>query len=400
MPTGLDLREQRGRVVDQMREITDTAENEDRTLSEDERARFDELERQFAELGERTERTEAQEARERELNAPARTGSARTHDRSGDAPLDEQFRELGRGERRAVVVNFADEDTRGHRDLLVGTDTAGGYTVPTTFVARLYEFMVERASVRRTNVTTMTTTSGETMQVPKLTGHSQAQWIGEAATIPESDPTFGQIELNAYKAGKMLQLSSELLADSAINVLDVVARDAGYALGELTGAAYLTGTGTGQPAGILSAVTAGATDSATTAALTYDLLYTLFFSVIEPYRQNSYWMMNDNTMQQLVTIKDADGYSILQRDVTSGFPMRLFGRPIVTDHNMPDVASGNRSVLFGWFGAYYIRDVGQMRFERSNDWAFDQDLITFRSLMRTDGRLVDTSGAIKALVHS
>ena len=54
-----------------------------------------------------------------------------------------------------------------------------------------------------------------------------------------------------------------------------------------------------------------------------------------------------------------------------------------------------KSVLFGDFSAYYIRDVRELRVERSDDYTFNQDLVTFRALLRTDGDLIDTSGAIK-----
>ena len=79
----------------------------------------------------------------------------------------------------------------------------------------------------------------------------------------------------------------------------------------------------------------------------------------------------------------------------SGGELSLLGRPVVIDTNVADTGVSVKSVLFGDFSAYYIRDVRELRVERSDDYAFNQDLVTFRGLLRTDGDLIDTTGAIK-----
>lgn len=50
-----------------------------------------------------------------------------------------------------------------------------------------------------------------------------------------------------------------------------------------------------------------------------------------------------------------------------------------------------KSIAFGDFSGYYIRDVGSVRFERSDDFAIGSDLVTFRAVLRTDGDLVDAN---------
>jgi HK97 family phage major capsid protein len=62
---------------------------------------------------------------------------------------------------------------------------------------------------------------------------------------------------------------------------------------------------------------------------------------------------------------------------------------------MPATALGARSVLFGDFSRYFVRLAGGIRFERSDEYAFNADLITYRALMRGDGALMDTTGALK-----
>ncbi|RMH85150.1 MAG: phage major capsid protein [Actinomyces sp.] len=79
----------------------------------------------------------------------------------------------------------------------------------------------------------------------------------------------------------------------------------------------------------------------------------------------------------------------------AGEPSTLLGRPVVTDTNVADAGLSAESIAFGDFSAYYIRDVRGVRVERSVDFAFQNDLVTWRFLFRTDGDLVDETGAIK-----
>lgn len=62
------------------------------------------------------------------------------------------------------------------------------------------------------------------------------------------------------------------------------------------------------------------------------------------------------------------------------------------------MAANAYSIAFGDFAAYYvIRDVVGIQFDRSDDFAFNLDLVSFRALLRTDGtRVLDGSaGAVK-----
>lgn len=396
MPTALDLKRDRAQKVGEAREVLETAEGENRDLTSEEQQKYDRLDSEITALGNRIDRQETQEQRDRDLAAvdpPDGPGQPEGGSREDVDGLADRFRQLARGETNAVDVAFS------QRDLTTGVDTAGGHTVPTSFVADLYESMQEMSAIRETRVRTITTSSGEQMQFPKKTGRGSAGLVSEGGVIPESDPSFGQITVGAYKYGQMMQLSYELLDDTAVNLLDVIARDAGEALGEATGEHFVTGDGTSKPTGVLTASTVGVTAAALD-DITTDELLSLLHSVIRPYRRRGEWMMEDSTVELIRKKKDSDGQYIWQPGLQAGEPDRLWARPVVVDHNMPVAATGNKSVLFGDFSAYLIRDVAQMRFERSREFAFDTDLVSFRSLMRTDGQMLDTSGAIKAIQQS
>ena len=81
-----------------------------------------------------------------------------------------------------------------------------------------------------------------------------------------------------------------------------------------------------------------------------------------------------------------------------GQPDMLLGKPVATDPNVAAAGNSAKSVLFGDFSAFWVRLAGGVRFERSDDFAFSSDLVTFKVVARADGMTVDQTGAIKAFV--
>ncbi len=286
-------------------------------------------------------------------------------------------------------------------DLVKGTTTAGGYTVPTGFVNRLQQHLVEAAAIRQTNAQVIQTDSGEDLPFPKTTGHGAAVLVAEGVALSESDPAFGQITLNAYKFGQLEQASRELIEDTAVDLLGYLAEAAGRAIGTVTDTYFVTGTGTAQPQGIANAPTAGKTGTTgqTLTVIANDLI-DLYHSLTTGYRSRATWVMNDLSAAILRKLRDDTGGTGLgnflwQPGLQAGQPDTIFNRPVITDPNMAVMAANAYSIAFGDFSAYYvIRDVAAVRFERSDDFAFANDLVSFRSIFRTDGKqLINGSAA-------
>lgn len=175
-----------------------------------------------------------------------------------------------------------------------------------------------------------------------------------------------------------------------------LAEAGGRALANGAGAHFITGTGTAQPNGVVNGSTLGITGAtAVSGAFTADNLIDLFFSVIGPYRTNGSWLMSDIGMRDTRKLKDGNNQYLWAPGLTAGEQSTILGRPVVTDTNVADPALSAKSVVFGDLSKYMIRDVRGVRVERSVDFAFQNDLITWRFLFRTDGDLIDTTGAVK-----
>ena len=118
--------------------------------------------------------------------------------------------------------------------------------------------------------------------------------------------------------------------------------------------------------------------------------------MIAPYRQSRscYWICRDKTVASLRKLTDTNGRPVWEPSMVLGSPDLLLGKPVVADPYMPALASSAIGLAFGDFSQYFVRLVGGVRFERSDDYAFGTDLVSFRCLIRGDGTLVD-SNAIK-----
>ena len=380
------------RAETEIRSIFDAADGRD--LTSEELASVDRLDGEVRSLGDRVAELMEQEQRSRDA-ADALARLAPLDGPDGGADVDDvgaQLRSFLRGEQRSVVV--APE----RRDLVKGTATAGGNTVPTTFYGRLVEHMVEVSGVLAAGPTLLETASGESIEVPTTTAFSTAALTAEAAAIAESDPEFAKRTLGAYKYGVTIQVSRELIDDTAVDLLGFIAAQAGRAVGNALGAALVTGSGSSQPAGVATQATAGKTGAATTP--TTDDLIDLMYSVISPYRASSSccWMFRDATAAHLRKLKDDNGQYLWQPSLVLGQPDMLLGKPVATDPNVAAADNSAKSVLFGDFAAYWVRLAGGVRFERSDDFAFSSDLVTFKVVARADGMTVDQTGAIKAFV--
>jgi HK97 family phage major capsid protein len=153
-----------------------------------------------------------------------------------------------------------------------------------------------------------------------------------------------------------------------------------------------------KPDGVIHGATLGKTGgTGVSGAFSSDDLIDLFFSVIAPYRRSpaATWMMADSSIATARKLKDTTGQYIWQPGLQAGVPDTILGKPVLTEPNMAAVATSAKSVLFGDMSTYFVRLAGGIRFERSDDFAFDTDLVTFRALLRADGALVDQTGAVK-----
>jgi HK97 family phage major capsid protein len=314
--------------------------------------------------------------------------------RAWEFPADEFARVVN--ERHAIRMGVTGSEFRA---LSVGVAATAGTVVPSsTFVNRLYDYMEVYNGMLRAPVTVITTAGGEQMDFPKVVTGGTATVTSELAAIGSADPTFGRMQLNAYKYGQLVRLSRELLEDTGVDIEGFLARDFGRALGRVTNVQYTVGTGSSAPQGVMTAVgtaTTGATGG--TGVPSFDNLIDVLYSVNSDYRSNgAVWMMRDSTAGYIRKLKDTDGQYLWQPSTQVGQPDRLLGFPVIENPAVAATGTGVLSIAFGDFSSFYVRMVGGVRVEQSTERYFDTDEVAWKAVMRTDSDLIDLTGSIKA----
>ena len=364
--------------VDDTRDMTGEEQTEWDTMNGD-IARFDV---RIAEMEDLIVRNDAAvEAAERYSDAAPVTSDV--------APGDvDVLRAMARGETRAAEFSVGQGEERA---ITVGGD---GGLVPTGFVNQLVSYLQENAALVGAGATILRTTSGEAMTVPRITAHPSAAIIAEAVAITASDPTTGSVTLNAYKYAFLTQVSTEFLTDEGVDIVAYLARIGGQALGNGFGGHVATGTGAGQPKGIVTAATTGKTGAAgNVGAPQATELIDLQHSVIAPYRgkASTGFCMSDTTLAGIRKLQDSNNQFLWSPGLTAGAPSTILGDKVVVDPNIADAALSAKSVIYGDLSGYFARFSGAIRVERSDDYAFNTDQATWRFIMRADGDLIDAN---------
>jgi len=287
------------------------------------------------------------------------------------------------------------------RDTLKSTATQA---LPVSVYPRFIEHLVEQTPVLRAGALLIQTASGDDLQVPKTTGFVTSNLIAEGSQITESDPTLGVTTLKAYGYKSFWQLSRELVEDSPANLLDALARGAATSLALAYGAHLATGTGTGQPSGYSNATVSvtgptgqgGGFGTQGTAGHGSDLLFDLYGTLAEPYLLSpAIGVLTRNaTLTVWRKIKEG-GSNKPMFDLTPvkpGSSANLLGMPAYVDPHIAAIGTSAKSLAFGDWSRYAVRIAGGVRVERSDEFAFQHDLVSFRAIIRLDGALVDANG--------
>lgn len=399
-----ELLEQRAKAWEQTKAILDKAADEKRDLTAEEESAFQNANADIDRIDKRRKDIESAEQRAADTEAALEAVLERRATQPDPvADPDTKYREFFAGKSGKAIEVRAEKPmgTYEFRTLSKLTAGAGANTVKTSFYEQLVAHLIDVAGLMKAGPTVLQTNTGEQIQVPKTTGHSSASLVAEAGTISASDPAFGQVPLDAYKYAFLIQVSNELVNDTSVDLLGYLSMQAGRALGNALGAQFITGTGSSQPQGIVPVATTGVTGGAgVSGAFTADNLIDLYFSVIQPYRDSAScaWLMRDATLGGVRKLKDTTNQYLWQPSLQVGAPDTLLGKPVYTDPTVAAVALSAASVLFGDFSQYFVRLVNGIRFERSDDYAFNTDLVTYRAIIRGDGDLVDVTGAVKKFV--
>lgn len=384
--TIIEMREKRAKLWNTMEGFLDTHRNDKGVLSAEDDATYSAMERDMTDLSNEIRRMERRDAMEAELNKPV------------GKPLTGMPEKADTDEKKGRASNAYKEDfgrhLRGkmpiHNVLSESTDADGGYLVPEEFERDIVTGL-DAANVVRSLAKVITTQNDR--KIPISVGHSVATWTAENAAFTESNPTFGQKEIDAYKLTDLIRVSVELLQDAAFPLEQYIANEFARAFGIAEEQAFCVGTGSGQPTGIFTANggTVGVTAAANN-AVTADELINLVYALKAPYRRNAKFLMNDATISAIRKLKDGNGVYLWQPSLQAGEPDKLLGYDLYTSPYVPTMAAGAFTVAFGDFRNYWIADRAGRIVQRLNELYATNGQVGFVATERVDGKVILPEG--------
>ena len=393
------LKFRRNSLVTEAQEILNASETEARSLTAEEREKFDRIMVDTDALKSDIQRAESLAATESEL----RTAQPRKVDAPAFDSTEDDTPYNSTKEYRSAFYNYLRKGGNGlrpdeYRALEEGTNAEGGFTVETS-LERAIVSAVGTQNVMR-DVCTVIQMEGN-RNIPIESASGAATWTAEEAAYTEADMTFSQATLGANKLAAILKVSEELMLGNVLGDAGFESYLAGYfgrifATAEET--AFCSGDGSSKPTGIFDATggvpAAQSVNVTTTDAIVGNDLINTYHKVAPQYRFGSSWLMHDDLAKIVRKIVDNSGGSGLgnylwQPGMAAGQPDRLFGAPVLISNGCPnDVTTDQaRMIVFGDFSYYYIAERGGYNFQRMNELYGATGQVGLRAWRLLDGKI-------------
>lgn len=404
------LREQMANIATEARaKLSEVTDATDETRAADVEREFDAMMADHDKLSARADRMEKVEKALRAGEAVDFDKRPSFEGRSAPA-VDEGFKMDYRSAFAEMIASggdaYVDAEVRSvlreNRTQVAGTDSSGGYTVPTELATFIEKSMIATGPMYGNELfTVINSADGRQFNIPTVDDTAVTAVAHTEGTQPTDDggkdATFGQKAVGAFAFdSEWIRWSAELNADSILNMESLLGELVGERLGRIANSKLTTGSGSSDVEGIVTNSGVGKT-AAATGAVTADEIIDLIHSVDPAYRNSpaTAIMMNDSTLAAVRKLKDGDGNYLWQMgNYQAGVPQNLLGYDVVVNQAMASLGTGNKVMLFGDMSKFYVRKVGAPSIYIARErFAPDRGLLGYA---RFDGVLSNTA-AIKHL---
>lgn len=365
--TILELRAKLGQQIEDAAKYLD----EHPMMTADEQKVYDDMKSELDSIKDQIQRQEDLERMTQSMSQPTSKAIVNEPTKAKDFRATDEYKTAMEQAMRSKFRNVSNA-------LMAGTDTAGGYLIPTEYESTIVE-KLKGENIMRT-LGTVITTNGE-HKINVAATMPAAAWIGEGESLTFGEGTFSQITLDAHKLHVAVKVTNELLADSAFDLDSFITREFAAALANAEEDAMLNGDGSAKCTGIFDD-TKGGEAYKSVAAVTGDELIGLVYSLKRAYRKNASFIMNDATIASVRTLKDSNGQYIWQPSVQAGEPDTLLGYPVYTSQFSPANKIG-----FGDASYYKIGDRGTRTMDMLTELFAGNDMTAFVAKERVDAKL-------------
>lgn len=380
-----ELKRKKATIIEELRAMMNAAEAENRELSEEEKKIYDNKITEAEKLADdivREERLQRQE-----MLQAQRIEQVEREDRYGE------FRSLAEF---IATIRFNPADPRlverrqsSSSLAQVGVPEQGGYLVPTQFSADILKISPEEAIVRpRAQVIPAGYPPDATLHIPALDysegmfGGVTVSWIAEAAEKPASKPEFKRIELTPYEVAGTLHVTDKLLRNT--DAFEPLARN--LLRGAIINAeetAFLVGSGTGQPTGIIGHSSNQLIRRTEAGTITYTDIINMYSAKLVG---GAYcWIASQTALPALMALQDPAGHLVWQPNAREGAPGTLLGYPCLVTGKTPSLGSAGDLVLAD-LKYYLIKDGSGIFIDASPHFRFTENITVVKVTWNVDGK--------------
>jgi HK97 family phage major capsid protein len=281
-------------------------------------------------------------------------------------------------------------------------DDEGGYLVPEEFRNIMIMYDAEDTLVwDRATVWPMT---GEKIQFPKLNQNPDVQadgfdnfagvsfgWVEEGGEKPETEPTFGMVEMIVHELAGYTEITNTLLDDSVINLVNYLTRLFRSAWYWYTDKSFIQGTGGKQPLGIINDPSILSVYRQTADTIEFQDVLNMESRMPAVFDTNAVWFITKQGRAALrgQTVSSSSKALVLQEmygDQTKGYDMTILGKPAyLADGKIPAIGSTGDLILGTW-AFYYVGFRQDFSMDSSRHYKFRNNRTALRCSGRLDGQ--------------
>lgn len=369
------MRENREEKVKALENVLNAAKTENRAMTAEEQASFDAIEKEIADI-------------DKTIEAEERAAKAKNTKETGDNGAEQETQE--ELEERAFVKYVLGaaaglEERAGELNLTMANN---GAIVPTSIANKIIKKVKDISPIlSRATVYYMT---GE-LKVPVYgasSGHDvKVAYSDDFTELTADAGKFTSVDLKGYLVGALTLIGRKLKTNAMFNVADFIVNYMAEEIAAFLEGELLNGT-TSKMEGALS--TTNEKTAAAAAAITADELIDLQAQVKQAFQSDACWIMHPETFTAVKKLKDGQSRYLLQDDFSGEFPYRLLGKPIFVSDNMPKIATGKKTVLYGDMSGLSVKIAEQLEIEVLREKYATQHAIGVVAWMEVDSKVTDS----------
>lgn len=279
--------------------------------------------------------------------------------------------------------------------LLLSNDPAAGYLAPEEYVRDIIKSVTELTPLRQ--MSKVMTTSSTTVQIPKRTAIAAGSWVAEAGTKTEDTSLqYGLEEITTHEVSCLIDVSNQMLEDSAFNLEAELSSEFSMALAKAQGESFVDGNGVSRPEGILTSPDTVPVVSGTTSVIDADSLIDAFYSIPDDYARSAEWLLKRSTLKTIRQLKEtASGQYLWAPGIGGAAPSTILDRPYQESVDMPAEGSSTKAVLFGDFRrCFTIVDRLGLTVQRDPFTQAATGMVRFIARARVGAQVTDGAGII------